>query len=295
MEADDGGGGGGGGGVSAGDPAPAAAPAASPEGDAPPAAAADDGGGEPGGGGREEVEEEWRGWWGSQLPKETRDKHRDRLLALKGKRMAEVFDDYFSNGDRLKAAVFFPGKNAKPEEIDAFLSRMNIPKTAAGYKLEARKLPDEWTPEARTNTATVIAEVCRRNGLTQRQGNAVYDMYIGHVKDLGKRVETARENLKATFDRRLEEECGDEKKASETREYFKRALVALADKRVVKELTDSGLFYSPVVVRAIADMWKAGNGEPPVMSAGGGKEEKRGDGGLPKSAEFAERYGRRRS
>jgi hypothetical protein len=285
MEADGGGAGGG------NDPTAPETPPAPPASDSPPASPPDEGGG--GNGGREEVEEEWRGWWGSQLPKETREKHRDRLLALKGKRMAEVFDDYFSSGDRLKEAVFFPGKDAKPEEIDSFLARMNIPKTAGEYRLNAGRLPEDWTAEAKKETVEVIAEACKRNGLTLRQGNAVYDLYLTHMKDINARTAARRETMKETFDRRLEEECGDEKAAAETREYFKRALVGLADKRFIKELTDSGLFYSPTAVRAIADMWKAGNGEPPVMSAGGGKDEKRGDGGLPKSAEFAERYGRR--
>jgi hypothetical protein len=253
----------------------------------------DAGGAEASGGGREEVPEEWRGWWGSQLPKETRDKHRERLLALKGKRMAEVFDDYFAAGDRIKDAVFFPGRDAKPEEIDAFLTRMNIPKSAGEYGLDGGRLPKDWTAEARKETVEVIAEACKRNGLTLRQGNAVYDMYLAHMKDINGRAEARREGLKDTFEKRLIEECGDERTAQETREYFKRALVALADKKFIKELTESGLFYSPTAVRAIADMWKAGNSEPPVMTAGGGKDERRGDGGLPKSAEFAEKYGRR--
>ena len=204
-----------------------------------------------------------------------------------------MFDDYFANGDKLKEAVFFPGKDAKPEEIDAFLKRMNIPKTADGYKLDAGKLPKDWKEEARAETASVIAEACKRNGLTLRQGNAVYDLYIAHMKDITARGEARRQTLKDTFDQRLVTECGDEKTANETREYFKRALVALADKKFVKEMTDSGLFYSPTVVRAIADLWKAGHGEPPMMSAGGGREEARGDGGFPKSAEFTERYKRR--
>jgi hypothetical protein len=245
------------------------------------------------GGAREEVEEEWRGWWGSQLPKAARDRFKDRLTQLKGRSMADILDDYFAAGDKLKGAVVFPGKDAKPDEIDAFLAKMSIPKTADGYKLDPAGLPESWTDEGRKEFAASIAEVCKRNGLTLRQGNALYKTYAAHVADIQAKSAKLREIQKDTFDRRLEEECGDEKKSAETKEYFKRALVALGDKRFVKELEESGLFYSPVVARAIGDLWKAGNAEPPLASAGGGTDDKKSDGGLPKSAAFTERYGNR--
>jgi hypothetical protein len=283
------GGAGGGGATGAEGTAPAA------EGGVPPSGGGGTGGGTEGttpAAGAEEVEDDFKGWWATQLPKETIDKHRDRLLALKGKKLSDVLDDHFSTSDRLKDAIALPGKDAKPEEIDSFLQKMNIPKTAAGYNLDARKLPEGWTDEAKKNTAAVIAEACKRNGLTVRQGNAMYGFYLTHIQDIKARGEAQRQKLKETFDERLTAECGDEKTSSATVEYFKRAMVALADKRFVKEMTDSGMIYNPVVVRAIADLWKAGNSEPPVMSAGGGREEKAGEGGFPKSPQFVERYGR---
>jgi hypothetical protein len=91
----------------------------------------------------------------------------------------------------------------------------------------------------------------------------------------------------------LKKDIGDEKAATETKEYFKRALIALGDKQLVQELNQSGLLYSTAFVRGLADIWKAGNQEPPIVQGTGAKGESTKD-ALPKGDEFAKRYGSRR-
>jgi hypothetical protein len=240
----------------------------------------------------EEPAEEWKGWWAAQLNKETRDKHKDRLLELKGKQLGEVFDDYFSNADKLKGAVIFPGKDAGPEEVGEFLKRMDIPATADGYGLDAKLVPAD-TDEQRVQAAAEIAGILHRNGLTKKQGQDIFTEYAKMLGGIGRDIEARREEQAATFEARLLQETGDEKKAAETREYFKRALVALGDKGLVEKLDKTGMLYDTSLVRAFADIWKAGNQEPPIPGGTGGGEENK-PGALPMGDEFKKRYGERR-
>ncbi|MDR0637368.1 MAG: hypothetical protein LBG27_00420 [Spirochaetaceae bacterium] len=240
----------------------------------------------------DEAGEEWKGWWAGQLSKETRDKHKDRLLGLKGKQLGEVFDEYFSNSDKLKEAVVFPGKDAKPEEVAAFLKRMDIPASAEGYELDAKLVP-EGTDEQRGQAAAEIAAVIHRNGLTKKQGQAIFAEYAKMLGDIGRNIEAQRKEQANTFEARLLRETGGEKAAAETREYFKRALVALGDKALVEKLEKTGMLYDTSLVRAFADIWKAGNQEPPLPGGTGGSEEKKA-GALPMGEEFNKRYGERR-
>jgi hypothetical protein len=272
MAADAGGGGG------APPAPPAAPPTAPPATETPPQEA--------------EADKEWSGWWGAQLSKETRDKHKDRLIGLKGKQLGEVFDEYFSNADTLKTAVVFPGKDAKPEEVAEFLKRMDIPAAADGYGLDAKLMP-AGTDEQRAEAAADIAALVHRNGLTKRQGQAIFAEYAKMIDGVQKNIEAQRKEQAATFEARLIQDTGGEKAASQTREYFKRALVALGDKALVGKLEKTGMLYDTSLVRAIADIWRAGHEEPPIPAGaeGGGKKPA---GALPVSEQFNQIYGERR-
>jgi hypothetical protein len=276
--------------VPAGDPAPDAGdPGGNPAGGPDPGA----GGGDPAGGGGED-DADFKGWWASQLPKEARDRHREGLLSLKDKRLSEVFDDYFQSRERLKGSIAFPGKDAKPEEIEAFLKRMDIPLKAEGYGLDAGKLPAGWTAGDKARTVKDVSEHLKKNGLTAKQGAAMFELYAQSVNDS---IEAAKRRVKemaATVDQRLEKDCGDSKATEEAKENFKRAMTALNDREFVRAMKDSGMIYNTSVIRAIADLWKAGNTEPPVMGGGKGREGT-ASGGLPKGEEFAKRYGGRRA
>jgi hypothetical protein len=292
LDADSGGGEGG-----AGDPpAPPAAPATPPATPppaadgappAPPPAQTDPPAGEG------EVGEEWKGWWGAQLPKDTRDKHKDGLLALKGKQLGEVFDDYFSSRTKLQNAVLFPGKDAKPEEIEAFLKRMDIPKSAAEYGLDPKQIPTPDSDDDKAKSANEIAEFFRGIGLTKNQSKKMYEKYLGIIKGVIGAGEARRQSMSDTFEERLVKDAGDVKSATETKEYFKRALIALNDKNFVREINQSGMLYSTAFVRGIADIWKAGNHEPPVVQGQGGGEAPKQE-ALPKSEQFNKHYGNRR-
>jgi hypothetical protein len=241
----------------------------------------------------EEAGEEWKGWWAAQLPKEIRDKHKDALLELKGKQQGEVYDDYFASKTALKNAIVFPGKDAKPEEIETFLKRMDIPKTSEEYGLKGSMFHGYGTDEEKAKAAKEISNFFKSIGLTKTQGQKLAAQYAGII-DASLKIETQKKQaLSDTFEARLLKETGDEKAAIEAKEYFKRAMIALKDKRLMKELKESGALYSPSLVRAFADIYKAGNLEPPMPQAGPGGRETRKD-ALPKGEQFNQQYGGRR-
>ena len=260
---------------------PAQQPATQPTNAEQPATATDD------------VGEEFKGWWGAQLTKETREKHKDALLELKGKPLGEVFDDFFSNRSKLQNAVVFPGKDATPEEIDAFLKQMDIPKTAEEYGIDPKLIPSADTDEAKATAAKGLADFFKSIGLTKNQSKKMFEQYVGIVKGASEAGANRQKALADTFEERLQKDLGDEKAAAETKEYFKRALIALGDKNLVQELSQSGMLYSTAFVRGLADIFKAGNQEPPIPQAAPGKDETKKD-ALPKSGQFKDRYGKDR-
>jgi len=234
--------------------------------------------------------DEWTGWWAAQLPKETREKHKENLQGLKGKQLGEVFDDYFSNRTKLQNAIVFPGKDATNDEIDAFLKRMDIPKTSEEYGIDPKLIPGPDTDETKAAAAKGLADFFRSIGLTKKQAKEMLGQYAGIIKSVGEAGAARQKALADTFEERLLKETGDEKTATEYKEYFKRALIALGDKGLVQELSQSGMLYSTAFVRGIADIFKAGNSEPPIPQAGPGREEPTKD-ALPKGEQFKKQYG----
>ena len=204
--------------------------------------------------------------------------------------MGEVLDDYFGNKTKLNDAVVFPKKDATPEEVDAFLKRMDIPKTADDYKLDPKQIPGNETDENKTAAAKGLADFFKSIGLTKNQANKMFQQYVGIVKSVTEAGTSRQKTLADTFDERLTKELGNDKAATETKEYFKRSLIALGDTKLVEELKESGLLYSPTFVRAFADIWKAGNQEPPMPQVGPARGEPTKD-ALPKSDQFNNRYG----
>jgi len=212
---------------------------------------------------------------------------------LKGKQLGEIFDEYFSNRTRLQNAVVFPGKGATPEEVDTFLKRMDIPKTSAEYGIEAKMIPGPDTEETKAAAAQGLADFFRSIGLTKNQAKQMFGQYVGIIKNVSEAGAARQKTLADSFEERLQKDIGDEKTATETKEYFKRALIALGDKNLVAELNQSGMLYSTAFVRGLADIWKAGNQEPPIPQASPGREESKKD-ALPKGDQFRQAYGGKR-
>jgi ribosome-binding protein aMBF1 (putative translation factor) len=212
---------------------------------------------------------------------------------LKGKQLGEVFDDYFSAKGKLQNAIMFPEKDAKPEEVKAFLSKMGIPLAAEEYGLDPKKMPGMETEAEKAAAAKSMAEFFRSAGLTKGQGEKTFGKFCEIIKSAYEAEGARRKSLADTFNDRLLKETGSAEASAETAEYFKRALVALGDKALVQELDKTGMLYSTAFVRGLAAIWKTARAEPPLPQAGPGRNEQVKD-ALPKGDAFNNAYGSRR-
>jgi uncharacterized protein (DUF4415 family) len=104
--------------------------------------------------------------------------------------------------------------------------------------------------------------------------------------------EQGRKEIAQSFDKRLEEELKDKAKAAETAEHFKRFLVRLGDRQLIKELEGSGMLYNTRLAKVMAQFHKDHLSEPPYIAGSGGKKTTN-KGGMPVSKEFEEAYPRR--
>jgi hypothetical protein len=229
------------------------------------------------------------GSWLSQLSQEAREKYKGALEGLKGKKLSEVMEDYFSAKGALNRAIVLPGGNAGAEEIKAFLQKMDIPETPEGYGLKGELLA------AGEDAAALAKEIAGRFaslGLTRKQGAGVYAELTALVKSGQAAAAESRKEMEDGFEARLEEEAGTPRKAKEDLAAYKRFLVSLKNKALVKDIIDSGIAYNPRFVRAMAAYYRETSAEPPFIpgQAGGPGEAKAGM--FTYSDEMKKRYGR---
>jgi hypothetical protein len=235
-----------------------------------------------------ENDDPYKGTWLSQLSKETRDKHRDQLEGIKGKHIGEVLDEYFTNRETLdKRAIVFPGKDAKPEEVDEFLKKMDIPKKLEGYGFDPKGIPAD--PDG--SFTKYLGEQCLKSALTRKQGKQMYQCLADFAQATLNMNESQKKESAASFEKRLaEEHSGDEKATKETQEWYKRFMVS-AGKGVAKDLMDSGLAYNTKFAKHIAAVQKAAMAEPPLPHGGhAGRDQ--GKSGFNYDSQVMEKYRR---
>jgi hypothetical protein len=236
-------------------------------------------------------EDPYKATWLSQLSKETREKHKERLDGLKEKRIGEVLDEYFTNSETLdKRAIVFPGKDAKPEEIETFLKRMDIPGKPEDYRLDHKLMPGDEKGELTREMAARFGKL----GLTRKQGAGVFSEVAALVKT-GQELQAAQRKAEAeSFDERLSRDEGGEEQAKATREWFKRYLVSLGDKELVNSIKDSGLLYNTRFARSMADYHRVAMEELPVVHGGRTGKAGGGNGALQYNQDFYDKYGGKR-
>jgi hypothetical protein len=239
----------------------------------------------------EDPDDPWKGTWVAQMSRELREKYKDHLETLKGKHFNDVIDECFTAQQALKKAVVFPQKGASAEEVQQFLKTMNIPLAPDGYGLKPELLGEGEETAVFTQN---LAQRMHRMGLTKKQGAQMFAEIAGLAKAGAAQQQALRQNLSETFDSRLEEYLGkDAAKAQETRNFFKRFFAGLNDRKLVKELDDAGMLFSPRFVAAMAAYHKENTAEPPLVVGGRGGSAASKNDGLNKTDVFTERYGQR--
>lgn len=233
----------------------------------------------------------YAGWWASQLPKDMREgPHKDAILALKGKGIGDVLGEYFTSKTTLDRAIVPPGKDAKPEEVKAFLAKMDIPEAPDGYGFDPKSVEDadgKFTESA--------AKELHALGLTKKQGQGVFNLLSNLVKAGNQYKSDAAQQDAAGFEERLSAAVGE--KAKETTEYYKQYLITMAGgskeagKAFIQKLKDKGLFYDVDFVVNAAAYHKAHTAEAPYIEGHNGGKGGTGKRLMGHSDQFESQYG----
>lgn len=143
-------------------------------------------------------------------------------------------------------AIRVPGKDAKPEEVDAFLNKLGRPETADGYDFAVPKdLPETLPYDA--ERASGFKALAHQQGLTAKQAAAIHDWAVSNaVQDLnsytGKTAEERAEAAKgetAKLEKLWGPLNGDQMKVNLT--FADKALRDVGGEEALKEFQRVGL------------------------------------------------------
>lgn len=77
-------------------------------------------------------------------------------------------------------AIRVPGKDAKPEEVEAFLNKLGRPENVDGYEFKPpAELPEDLPYDG--ERAKTFASVAHKAGLTKAQAAAIHDWFVGET------------------------------------------------------------------------------------------------------------------
>lgn len=190
--------------------------------------------------------------WKDDLPESL--KASKRLAKFKSK--AELAQSYEELEGKLGRSVEIPGKDAKPEEWDKFLTRLGRPKSADEYVLES---VDGFT--ATDSYLSELKGIFHSAGLTAAQANIIH-------KELAARaamVEEQERNSKEDEREKREESVRAKREAAENTlrnawglnydirlEHARRFVIAEGGEEALAHLDSIGVGSDPVVLKLLS-------------------------------------------
>lgn len=213
--------------------------------------------------------------YSSQLSPTKRESEEYQKYLYKHAGLDELADDYVSLSKRLEKAIEVPGKDAKPEDIKAFLGKLGVPEKADDYDLEIKGLEEGQAPEALKKT---MREQFMKAGLTKAQAKGVWQGFVQNYINGRAYMEQQRSQQAQTFDARLAATLDktytakSERDAAmkETATLFKQHIQRTGLGQVYKQ---TGLLYNTDFVLKMAAEEKARSGSSFVQGQPGGKQE----------------------
>lgn len=172
--------------------------------------------------------------WTSQLPEELRG-NADVMKQLgKFNKIGDLAKSYSELESKIGNSIVRPGKDASPEDVNAFYQKLGKPETADKYTID-----DE--------NAGAYKELAYKNNLTDEQAKGMYQA----LRDLGEKAmaqnkEQLMMKAKATEDA-LKKEYGNDYQTK--LELCRRGVVAYGGPGLGKKLQDTGLLFDEDVVR----------------------------------------------
>lgn len=241
----------------------------------------------------EAEENPWKGSFISQTSQEFREKYKDQLLQMRGKSLTDTMEELLTTRDTLSRAIIPPSKDAKPEEIKAFLKKMDIPEKPEEYGFD-KKLFGEADKDGAFTAS--LAKDMHTQGFTKKQGKWAAEKLSAIIKAGNEHTENVKKEAALSFDTRLVDALGEEK-AKNTREHFKRYLVSMSGgkesgKAFIQKLAETGLLYDTDFVTRAAEYHRATTTEAPYVDGnrGGNSTNKKI---MAHSDQFENEYGRR--
>ena len=185
----------------------------------------------------------------SQFKKENREKFKD---LAKFNSLDELAEAYLN--DRI------PTKDASIEQIKGFLKKLGVPDSEDGYTFK-----DDKSNPMNAAVYKSLRTILFKNGITNRQANAIYG-FLKAANDMeAKAISDARKKQADEFDSRysaLFDEYTDKTKKDVAIKnnlgHFKKFLSSTG---LAKEFKDSGLIYNEKVVKALGEYQKSIDGE----------------------------------
>lgn len=205
---------------------------------------------------------EARGWI-TQIPKELRD----NPAIAKHAKMGDMLQDYIGLASKAERALYLPGKDSPPEEVDAFLKKMGIPKDSSGYELDEKLV--KGLPNGK-EFVEQVRKTARDSGLTKKQAAKVYEYVAGLYSQGSKAAKEAERQARESFDARLLESVGGDKdKAQAARNRLVAFMTRrVGDKDLVKDMSERGILYDPRYVKLFAAL-EEGMGDAPYHEGQG--------------------------
>lgn len=232
--------------------------------------------------------------WMDQLPKgrqvpETWYTH-DTLDKLVGH--AEALEKKAAEAEaRLGRSVVFPTKDSSPEEVRAFLAKLDIPEAPDGYALD----PATLKAKDGDQLAKMFSAVAHKAGMTKAQAQQMFGFLAG-LGEMGSKAqeEAAKTRGEAFKAELLKASDGDEAKAKATLRLFESfAAKRIADPETLKALQATGMLQNARFVQAIAKVEELFADPAFIEGRGNNKPAPAGLFGSDYSDTWRQQYGKR--
>jgi len=189
-----------------------------------------------------------------QITPELREKYQAELKALKGKKLNDVFEEYFSHKRKADRAVYLPDpKNPDPEEAKAFLKALGIPESPDKYALDVKKYEQELGKDALSALTETFKKKAHEISLTPKQAQQVLDEFLSVQTGARKTRQQKEAEYREKFMERLSKLEPDENNRNKVVNLYRKFLTQnVQDKEVIQKMNESGILYHEKFVRALA-------------------------------------------
>lgn len=151
-----------------------------------------------------------------------------------------------------KKGIIPPGKDAKPEEIDAFHKALGRPDKPEDYKLSEVQAPEGMTEDA--NLKSGFLATAHAKGMTNEQADAIYSWYNKQVEGAIAQHVEKNKVMKETTEAELRTEYG--KAYDQNLDIAKKFIHKFGDEKAMQAL-EEGLGNDPRLIRMLVKAGKS--------------------------------------